>query len=97
MNQFLFSVLILSVITFADVLITIKRPIYTKLNFLSLIAMIFIFNLLIFYNIKSGFLLIFTPLFNIITGSNLIFILNSIVSSSVYKWVKINLLIATTL
>lgn len=97
MDQFLFSVLILCIITFIDVLFTIKRPIYTKINFLSLIAMIFIFNLLIFYNIKSGFLLIFTPLFNIITGSNLIFILNSIVSSTVYKWVKINLIIASTL
>jgi hypothetical protein len=94
MEKFLFSVLILCIITFSDVLITIKRPLFTKINFLVLITMIFIFNLLIMNNIKSGFLLVFTPLFNIITGSSLIFILNLIISTKIFKWVKINLSIA---
>ena len=94
MNNFLFSVLILCVIAFVDILITIKRPLLTKINFLILISMIFIFNLLILNNIKSGFLLIFTPLFNIITGGSLIYILNSVISNKIYTWVKINLGIA---
>ena len=97
MDNFFFSLLILSVIAFIDVLITIKRPIMTKINFLVLITMIFAFNLLIMYNIKSGFLLVFTPLFNVITGVNLIYILNTVISSKIYKWVKINLMIASLL
>ena len=94
MDNFLFSVLVLCVITFIDVLITIKRPLLTKINFLVLIAMIFIFNLLIMNNIKSGILLVFTPLFNIITGGCLIYILNSVISNKVFTWVKISLSIA---
>lgn len=91
MDKFFFSILILCVITFIDVLITIKRPLLTKINFLVLITMIFIFNLLIMNNIKTGFLLIFTPFFNIVTGACLIFILNSVISTKIYKWVKINI------
>lgn len=94
MDKFLFSVLILCLITFIDVLITIKRPLFTKINFLVLITMIFIFNLLIMNNIKSGFLFYMTPLFNIITGSSLIFVINSVISTKIFKWVKINLSIA---
>ena len=97
MNNFLFSVLVLSVITFIDVLITIKRPLIIKTCFLVLITMIFIFNLLIMNNIKSGALLIFTPLFNIITGGCLIYILNTVITNKVYKWVKVNLSVALIL
>lgn len=97
MDKYLFSVLILCIITFIDVIITIKRPLFTKINFLVLVAMIFIFNYLLLDNIKSGFLLVFTPVFNIITGANLIIILNNVINKSVYKWVKINLSIALIL
>lgn len=97
MDNFFFSVLILCIITFIDVLITIKRPVLTKINFLVLISMIFIFNFLIMNNIKNGFLLTFTPLFNIVTGSSLIYILNSVISSKIYKWVKINVILAVFL
>lgn len=97
MNYFLFSVLILSVITFIDVLVTIKRPLFMKINFLVLITMIFIFNLLLLNNIKSGFLLTFTPLFNIISSGCLIFILNSVITNKIYTWVKINLSLALLL
>ncbi len=97
MNNFLFSILILCVITFIDVLITIRRPVMTRVSFLLLITMIFIFNFLILNNVKSGFLLIFTPLFNIITAGCLIYILNSVINSKIYLWVKINLSIAFSL
>lgn len=94
MDSLFVSVLILCIITFIDVLFTIKRPVFTKINFLMLITMIFCFNYLILYNIKSGFLLVFTPLFNIVTGANLIFILNSIIANKIFNWVKITMGIA---
>lgn len=97
MDKFFFSILILSVITFIDVLITIKRPLLTKINFLVLITMIFIFNLLLMNNLKSGFILVFTPLFNVITGACLIIVLNNVITTKIYPWVKINLSIASFL
>lgn len=97
MDKYLFSVLILSIIAFIDILITIKRPIFKKINYLFIISLIFIFNFIIYMNFSSGFLFIIIPFLNSLIGSNLIILFNLMLVDKVYKWVKINLSISIAL
>ena len=97
MKYILFSVFILCIIAFVDVLLTIKRPIILKYNLLSFICTIFLMNLVSFYNLKEGPLFLCVPIINVLLGINLSIFLNFIISYKVYYWVKINLSIALIL
>ena len=97
MKYILFSVFILCIIAFVDVLLTIKRPNILKYNLLSFICTIFLMNLVSFYNLKEGPLFLCVPIINVLLGINLSIFLNFIISYKVYYWVKINLSIALIL
>jgi len=97
MKYLLFSVFILCIIAFIDVLLTIKRPTILKYNFLCLIICIFLINYVSFYNLKDGFLFLIIPILNVLLGINITVFINFVLSSKIFKWVKIYLTIALIL
>lgn len=94
MNYFLFSVFILCLIAFVDVLVSIKKPSILRYNFLSSILAIFLIHFIAFNNLRAGFLFSIMPILNVVLGINLTIFINFLISQRIYNWVKINLTIA---
>jgi len=89
MNYLIFTVLILCIIAFIDIMLTIKRPLFLRILFLLLVTMIFAINFTILNNNKESILIKFIPIFSTIPGIIFIYITNYIIANTIYKWVKI--------
>ncbi len=88
---FNFSVLILSIIVFFDVLIQLKRPLLLKTYFLILVASIGVFSFLMYLDYISLYVLLCFPILKFFVWASMSLILSHLYVAKNKKWIYLSL------